>query len=74
MDTADVIQLLTTDNNLYLATDGGTALGIGYFGWVLATVMETIIKAKGHATGTPSSMDSLRTESISLLSILTYLH
>eukprot|EP00957_Ditylum_brightwellii_P087295 6644022-Ditylum_brightwellii.AAC.1 len=36
--------------------------------------METIIEAKGHATGTPASMDSLRTKSISLLSILTYLH
>eukprot|EP00957_Ditylum_brightwellii_P004953 377115-Ditylum_brightwellii.AAC.1 len=62
MDTEDIIQLHTTDNTLYLATDGGTAMGIGYFGWVLATVMETIIKAKGHATGTPSLMDSLRTE------------
>eukprot|EP00957_Ditylum_brightwellii_P196867 14998956-Ditylum_brightwellii.AAC.1 len=36
MDTADVIQLLTTDNTLYLAMDRSTALGIGYFGWVNA--------------------------------------
>eukprot|EP00957_Ditylum_brightwellii_P155474 11834619-Ditylum_brightwellii.AAC.1 len=48
-------------------------MGIGYYGWVVATVCNILTEAKGHATGPKYPMESLRTESTSILSLLCFL-
>eukprot|EP00957_Ditylum_brightwellii_P068411 5193514-Ditylum_brightwellii.AAC.1 len=48
-------------------------MGIGYYGWVIATVCDILIEVKGHAPGPKKLMESLRTESTSILSVLCFL-
>eukprot|EP00957_Ditylum_brightwellii_P076025 5778768-Ditylum_brightwellii.AAC.1 len=47
-DKGEQIELFQQDEQTVLATDGGTTYGIGYFGWVIATVCDVLVTAKGH--------------------------
>eukprot|EP00957_Ditylum_brightwellii_P169399 12893232-Ditylum_brightwellii.AAC.1 len=62
MDEEELILLIMEANTLYLVTDGGVKEKVGYFGWVIATVMDILCKAKGHTPGPLKLMESLRTE------------
>eukprot|EP00957_Ditylum_brightwellii_P129177 9852718-Ditylum_brightwellii.AAC.1 len=51
LDEEDLRNLLEENTSIYLVTDWGVKDNIGYHGWVIATVMEIVCKAKGHAPG-----------------------
>eukprot|EP00957_Ditylum_brightwellii_P168857 12852570-Ditylum_brightwellii.AAC.1 len=70
IDEEDLQILLEENTPIYLATDGGVKDNIGYYGWVIASVIEIVSEAKGYAPGPLKQMESLRAESIGLLSIL----
>eukprot|EP00957_Ditylum_brightwellii_P119490 9116923-Ditylum_brightwellii.AAC.1 len=73
LDKEDIRHLLEENTPIYLVTDDGVKDNIGYYGWVMATVIEIVCKAKGHAPGPIKQMESLRAENISLLSILCFI-
>eukprot|EP00957_Ditylum_brightwellii_P038258 2892986-Ditylum_brightwellii.AAC.1 len=73
IDKEDLKHLLEENTTIYLVTDSGVKDNIGYYGWVMATVIEILCKAKGHAPGPLKQMKSLRAESIGLLSILCFI-
>ena len=58
-DKEDIIQILDTAGRLYFVSDGGKTDGLGYFGWVIATEMEILVKHKGHASRNPTLIESL---------------
>eukprot|EP00957_Ditylum_brightwellii_P082282 6256238-Ditylum_brightwellii.AAC.1 len=70
--TMDSISPQSTEQ-LYFVTDGGETNGVGYYGWVIATMCGILVEGKGHATGLPPLMESLCTESMSILSLLCFL-
>eukprot|EP00957_Ditylum_brightwellii_P039122 2957829-Ditylum_brightwellii.AAC.1 len=51
LDKEDLHNLLEENTPIYLVTDRGVKDNIGYYGWVIATVIKTVRKAKGHAPG-----------------------
>eukprot|EP00957_Ditylum_brightwellii_P116369 8876114-Ditylum_brightwellii.AAC.1 len=51
LDEEDLRNLLEENTPIYLVTNGGVKDNIGYYKWVIATVMEIVCKAKGHAPG-----------------------
>ena len=73
LEIEDIIPILQDDQKLYLVSDGGEENGLGYFGWVIASETEILVKHKGHAAGNPSLIESLRTESVGALSIISYI-
>eukprot|EP00957_Ditylum_brightwellii_P055503 4206013-Ditylum_brightwellii.AAC.1 len=72
LDQEDIDDILQDDISLYFVTDRGAVDGAGYFGWVIDTALEILVRNKGHATGEPTDMESLRTKSISALSLLIF--
>eukprot|EP00957_Ditylum_brightwellii_P045033 3416336-Ditylum_brightwellii.AAC.1 len=62
LDKEDLHNLLEENTPTYLVTDGGVKDSIGYYGWVIVTVMEIVCEAKGHAPGPLKQMESLRAE------------
>jgi hypothetical protein len=66
-------KLLTTAEDLFLVTDGGANDGHGYFGWVIATSSEILWRGKGRVPGNRHLMESLRTESVGMLSLTIFL-
>eukprot|EP00978_Attheya_sp_CCMP212_P028536 scaffold98748_cov59-Attheya_sp.AAC.1 len=54
--------------------DGGAKDGKGYLGWVIATKDTILWKCKGKANGNPHQMESLRTESVGMLSIMRFIY
>eukprot|EP00957_Ditylum_brightwellii_P031002 2349199-Ditylum_brightwellii.AAC.1 len=64
LDKEDLQNLLKENTPIYLVTDGGVKDSIGYYGWVIVTVIEIVWEAKGHAPGSLKQMESLRAESI----------
>eukprot|EP00957_Ditylum_brightwellii_P197153 15021149-Ditylum_brightwellii.AAC.1 len=73
LDKEDLQNLLEENTPIYLVTDEGVKDNIGYYSWVIATVIKIVFKAKGHAPGPLKQMESLRAESIGLLSILCFI-
>eukprot|EP00957_Ditylum_brightwellii_P136282 10393649-Ditylum_brightwellii.AAC.1 len=73
LDEEDLCNLLEENTPIYLVTGRGVKDNIGYYGWVISTVMEKVYESKGHAPGPLKQMESLRAESIGLLSILCFL-
>eukprot|EP00957_Ditylum_brightwellii_P121889 9295323-Ditylum_brightwellii.AAC.1 len=69
----DLQNLLEENTPIYLATDRGVKDNIGYYGWVIATLIEIVCEAKGHAPGPLKQMESMRAESIGLLLILCFI-
>eukprot|EP00957_Ditylum_brightwellii_P121740 9284203-Ditylum_brightwellii.AAC.1 len=67
IDKEDLQNLLEEITPIYLVTDGGVKDNIGYYRWVIATVIEIVSEAKGDAPGPLKHMESLRAESIGLL-------
>eukprot|EP00957_Ditylum_brightwellii_P052954 4014542-Ditylum_brightwellii.AAC.1 len=67
LDEEDLQNLLEEDTLIYLVADGGVKDNIGYYGWVIASVIKIVCKAKGHPPGPLKQMESLRAESIGLL-------
>ena len=59
---------------LWFVTDGGAKDGKGYFGWVIATATQILWRGKGKANGNPHQMESLRTESVGMLSLMRFLY
>eukprot|EP00957_Ditylum_brightwellii_P023568 1779084-Ditylum_brightwellii.AAC.1 len=59
LDEEDLRSLLEENTPLYLVTDSGVKDNIGYYGWVIATVIEIMCEAKGHAPGPLKQMESL---------------
>ena len=66
-------ELICTNRFLYFVTDGGATEGHGYFGWVIATHTKILWQGKGKVHGNPHLMESLRTESVSMLAMLLFL-
>ena len=73
LEIEDVISILQDEQKIYLVSDGGEENGLGYFGWVIASETEILVKHKGHAAGNPSLVESLRTKSVGVLSIISYI-
>eukprot|EP00957_Ditylum_brightwellii_P083887 6375578-Ditylum_brightwellii.AAC.1 len=73
LNEEDLCSLLEENTPIYLVIDGRVKDNIGYYNWLITTVMEIVCKAKGHAPGPLKQMESLRAESIGLLSILCFL-
>eukprot|EP00957_Ditylum_brightwellii_P086885 6612694-Ditylum_brightwellii.AAC.1 len=73
LDEEDLRHLLEENTPIYLVTDSGVKDDIGYYDWVMATVIIIVWEAKGHAPGPLKQMESLRAESIDLLSILCFI-
>ena len=73
LDKEDLQNLLEENTPIYLVTDRGVKDNIGYYGWVIATVIKIVCKAKGHTPGPLKQMESLRAESIGLLLILCFI-
>ena len=73
LDKEDLRRLLEENTPIYLVTDGGVKDNIGYYGWVIATVIEIVCKVKGHAPGPLKQMESLIAESIVLLLVLCFI-
>eukprot|EP00957_Ditylum_brightwellii_P144594 11014225-Ditylum_brightwellii.AAC.1 len=73
IDEEDRKNLLEENTPIYLVTDGGVKDNIGYYGWVMATVIKTVCESKGYAPGPLKQMEFLRAESIGLLSILCFI-
>eukprot|EP00957_Ditylum_brightwellii_P115653 8821537-Ditylum_brightwellii.AAC.1 len=73
LDKEDLQNLLEENTPIYLVTDGGVKDNIDYYGWVIATVIKIVCKAKGHTPGTLKRMESLRAESIGLLLMLCFI-
>jgi hypothetical protein len=69
----DLHELLTTSKTMYLVTDGGAVEGHGYFGWVIATNSKILWRGKGRVPGNRHLMESLRTESVGMLSLTIFL-
>eukprot|EP00978_Attheya_sp_CCMP212_P022685 scaffold68115_cov70-Attheya_sp.AAC.3 len=67
-------QHLEQATNLYLVSDGGATEGHGYFGWVIATESIILWNGKGRVQINPNLMESLRTESVGLLSLTRFVH
>eukprot|EP00957_Ditylum_brightwellii_P045234 3429019-Ditylum_brightwellii.AAC.1 len=67
-DEEEICLILQNNKTVYVVTDRGKTTGIGYYGWVIATVCDILIKPKEHAPGPKKLMESLRTESTSILS------
>eukprot|EP00957_Ditylum_brightwellii_P199530 15209891-Ditylum_brightwellii.AAC.1 len=57
------ITTLTKINIVCLVSDGGKESRLGYFGWVIGTHTESLVRNKGHTAGNPNLIESLRTES-----------
>eukprot|EP00957_Ditylum_brightwellii_P164570 12529685-Ditylum_brightwellii.AAC.1 len=53
--------------------DGGETDGMGYFGWVIATECSIIVETKEHTSGAQHLMESLCTDSTSILLLLCFL-
>eukprot|EP00978_Attheya_sp_CCMP212_P027776 scaffold93923_cov54-Attheya_sp.AAC.1 len=66
-------ELLISETALTFVTDGGAIEGHGYFGWVIATDTYIIWRGKGKVLGNPHLMESLRTESVGMLSLTLFL-
>eukprot|EP00957_Ditylum_brightwellii_P140677 10715846-Ditylum_brightwellii.AAC.3 len=62
LDKEDLRSILEENTPLYLVTDVRVKDNIGYYGWVMATVMVIMCKAKGHAPGPLKQMESLQAE------------
>eukprot|EP00957_Ditylum_brightwellii_P073401 5578048-Ditylum_brightwellii.AAC.1 len=59
LDKEDLRNLLKENTLIYLVTDGGVKDNIGYYRWVIASVMEIVCKAIGHAPGPLRQLESL---------------
>jgi hypothetical protein len=55
-------------------TDGGPKDSKENFGWVIATVAQILWKGKGKANGNQHQMESLRTESVGMLSLMQFIY
>jgi hypothetical protein len=66
-------ELLQIQRSLNFVTDGGATEGHGYFGWVIATNSKILWRGKGKVLGNPHLMESLRTESVGMLSMTLFL-
>eukprot|EP00978_Attheya_sp_CCMP212_P011911 scaffold29619_cov63-Attheya_sp.AAC.6 len=72
--THNLKQHLEQATNLYLVSDGGATEGHGYFGWVIATGSTVLWNGKGRVQGNTNLMESLRTESVGLLSLTRFVY
>eukprot|EP00957_Ditylum_brightwellii_P204819 15340962-Ditylum_brightwellii.AAC.2 len=55
----DLKELLQDDIQQFLVSGGGAVDELGYFGWVIGTHMDVLVKHKGHAPGNPDLIESL---------------
>eukprot|EP00957_Ditylum_brightwellii_P030741 2329496-Ditylum_brightwellii.AAC.1 len=62
VEEEDLISILKEDIKVFLLSDRGEVDGLGYFGWVIGTHTEELVQNKGHATGNPKLIKSLRSE------------
>eukprot|EP00957_Ditylum_brightwellii_P116634 8896668-Ditylum_brightwellii.AAC.1 len=77
METTIYMNLSTTVNlgkHIWLATDGGKTGPDGYFGWIIATDSRILWRGGSFVQGNGDLMESLRTESASLPSLLCLLN
>eukprot|EP00957_Ditylum_brightwellii_P052709 3995669-Ditylum_brightwellii.AAC.1 len=51
LDKEDPQNLLEQNTPIYLVTDDGVKDNIGYYGWVITTVIKIVCEVKGHAPG-----------------------
>eukprot|EP00957_Ditylum_brightwellii_P079307 6030248-Ditylum_brightwellii.AAC.1 len=56
-----------------MVTDGGMYAKDGYFGWVIATETTILWEARGYVQANPNMIESLRTEGMSQLALMTFL-
>eukprot|EP00957_Ditylum_brightwellii_P186557 14203919-Ditylum_brightwellii.AAC.1 len=63
-------ELLQDGIQLFLVSDGGAIDGLQYYGWVIGTHMDVLVKHKGHAPGNPDLIESLQTESVGALTTI----
>ena len=61
---------LQDEQQIYLVSDGGEENGLGYYGWVIVTENQILVKHKGHAADNPRLIESLRTKSVGALTII----
>eukprot|EP00957_Ditylum_brightwellii_P146701 11167084-Ditylum_brightwellii.AAC.1 len=45
-DVEEICNALQSDEAIYFVTDGGETNGIGYYGWVIANVLEILVESK----------------------------
>eukprot|EP00957_Ditylum_brightwellii_P046355 3518143-Ditylum_brightwellii.AAC.1 len=64
---------LQLSNDLLVVTDGGKFKDDGYFGWVIATGTTILWEARGYVQSNPELLESLRTEGMSPLALMTFL-
>eukprot|EP00957_Ditylum_brightwellii_P071768 5455263-Ditylum_brightwellii.AAC.1 len=51
-------ELLQNNIQLFLMSDGGAVDGLKYFGWVIGTHMDVMVKHKWHAPENPDLIES----------------
>eukprot|EP00957_Ditylum_brightwellii_P198414 15120224-Ditylum_brightwellii.AAC.1 len=61
------------EEGIWIGSDGGLKTLDGTFGWVIATATNTMGENNGYALGNRKLMETLRTESISLLSAIIFM-
>ena len=61
---------LASADTIWIVSDGGKDLDIGYYGWVIADSSHILCEGHGHTTGNNEHMDSLRAESSGMLHAL----
>eukprot|EP00978_Attheya_sp_CCMP212_P033250 scaffold133307_cov46-Attheya_sp.AAC.3 len=65
--------VIPSSTSLTFVTDGGATDGHGYFGWVMiATDTHILWQGKSKVLGNPHLMESLRTESVGMLSLTLF--
>ena len=65
--------LIEMGENIWLVSDGGLDDATGYFGWVIASDRQILWRNRGHVQGERHLLETLRTESVGLLSMLVFL-
>eukprot|EP00957_Ditylum_brightwellii_P175299 13345091-Ditylum_brightwellii.AAC.1 len=70
VEEEDLISILKEDIKVFLVSDGGEMDGLGYFGWVIGTHIEELVRHKGHAAGNPKYIELLRSENFAFITIL----
>eukprot|EP00957_Ditylum_brightwellii_P192678 14671273-Ditylum_brightwellii.AAC.1 len=59
-------------DKIWLVTDEGMHAKDRYFGWVIATETTILWEARGYVQANPEMLESLRTEGMSHLSLMTF--
>ena len=63
-----------SEEEIWIGSDGGLKTQDGTFGWVIATATDIMWENNGYTPGNRTLTETLRTESIGLLSAIIFIH